>query len=111
MREKVSVWNRYLPIVASTKRLPRDAQGRLLAEGEGMYWGFSAEEGFAREVGLPTQPPVLYVPPQRCVELAETILARIGMRPAGDVYCRVVAKIWESGMRNEYSVMLVPVET
>ena len=126
VREKVSVWNRYLPIVASAKRLPRDAQGRLLAEGEGMYWGFSVEEGFAREVGLPTQPPALYVPPRRCLELflirdlqerstqyvqlAESIMARNGMRPAGDVYCRVVAKLWESGVRNEYSVMMVPVE-
>lgn len=45
------------------------------------------------------------------VELAETILARIGMRPAGDVYGRVVAKIRESGVRNEYSVMLAPAET
>lgn len=127
VREKVSVWNRYLPIVASTKRLPRDAQGRLLADGEGVYWGFSVEEGFAREVGLPTQPPALYVPPRRClelflirdlrehstqyVELAETIMARIGMRSAGDVYCRVVAKLWENGVRNEYSVMLIPVES
>lgn len=126
VREKVNVWNRYLPVVASAKRLPRDAQGRLLSEGEGMYWGFSVEEGFAREVGLPTQPPVLHVPAQRCLELflirdlkersaqyvetAEAIIARNGMRPAGDAYCRIIAKLWENGVRNEYSVMLVPVE-
>ena len=126
VREKVSVWNRYLPIVMSAKRLPLSAQGHIRAEGEGMTWGFCAEEGFAAQVGLPTQEPVLYIPPRRCLEIffirdlrehsadyarhTEQLMARCGLHPAGDAYSRVVAKIWENGVRNEYSVLLVPVE-
>ena len=126
IRECVRAWNPYMPVVMSTKRLPLSEDGRLLAEGEGLIWGYSVPEEFARRVGLPTQAPVSYVPPCRCLEVflkrslavrgtaylryAEAVMERNGLRPAGDAHCRVIAKIWEDGVRMEYSVLYIPVE-
>lgn len=121
----VREWVPYMPVVASAKRLPLRADGRLLAEGEGMMWGLSVDAGFAQRVGLPVDAPVEYVPAQRClelfvlrdpsqrtreyVELAEDIMRRSGLTPAGDAHCRIVTKLHEGDARREYSVLYVPV--
>ena len=126
IRDCVRAWNPYMPVVMSTKRLPLSEDGRLLAEGEGLIWGFSVREEFAARVVLPIAPPVSYVPPCRCLEVflkrslavrkaeylryAEAVMERNGLRPAGDAHCRVIAKIWEDGVRMEYSVLYIPVE-
>lgn len=122
----VRAWNPYMPIVMSTKRLPRAGDRQLLGEGQGLIWGFSVNETFARRVGLPVDSPAEYVPPHRSLELMQVrslsqrslaylddvydILARNRLRICGDAHCRIITKIWEGEDRLEYSLLDVPVE-
>lgn len=126
VRAAVRAWTPYMPIVMSTRRtVCRD--GRLFSkESRDKVWGLSVDERFAQQVGLPVSAPVVHVPPTRCLELfmrydlekpksayflaAEEILARNALIPCGASYVRVITKIWESGVRNEYSILTIPVK-
>ena len=46
--------------------------------------------------------------PETHLRYAEAVMERNGLRPAGDAHCRVIAKIWEDGVRMEYSVLYIP---
>lgn len=124
IRERVSRWNPYLPIVMSTYRIVRDVKEEGIG---GNVWGLSVEEGFARAQELPVDGPVAYVPPQRCLEIyirreipgakpeylqiADQLLRGNSLTACGDIYLKVIFKIVEEdGVRRMYSVMYVPVQ-
>lgn len=75
--------------------------------------------------GLKIDGPVEYVKPGRCLELfvrqsladgegkmmesAAQILAQNRLRPCGNSYLKVLAKLWEGETRREYGILYVPV--
>lgn len=125
IHERVRDWNRWLPVVMSTNRYRVEGPGWEFSERVQNCWGFSVEEGFARAQGLMVDGPVEYVKPGRYLELfvgqslsggegrmmeaAAGVLGQNGLRPCGNVYMKVVAKLWEAGTRREYGILYVPV--
>ena len=126
VRTAVRAWMPYMPVVMSTRRIACE-DGRLFSKGSwDQVWGLSVDKHFAQQVELPVSAPVVHVPPARCLELfmrydlrkpktayflaAEEILARNALTPCGASYTRVITKIWENGVRNEYSILMIPVK-
>ena len=124
-RERVRDWNRWLPVVMSTNKIRENSYGRLSRHGNN-EWGFSVSEHFARGMQLLTDGPVEYVAEGRFLEVffvrnlaarekrlggcVERLLEQNGLKTAGCAYSKVVAKLWEDGVRKEYGVLYVPVK-
>lgn len=125
IEEKVRAWNAYFPIVESAYRLVRDEENGWLKRFRGEnVWGFAIGEGAARRLGVPVDGPVVHVPAQRYLEVfsvsdmdkrdyehafARELMTRCGFELYGDAYSRIVLKIWENGVRREYSVLYLPI--
>ena len=125
VHERVRDWNRWLPVVMSTNQYIVEGPDWTFLERGQNCWGFSVEEGFARAQKLMTDGPVEYVKPGRCLELfvrqslsggemrmmktTARVLAQNRLRPCGNIYMKVVAKLWEEGTRWEYGILYVPV--
>jgi DNA-binding transcriptional MerR regulator len=65
----VREWISWSPLVLSTQRIISGFSGEAGNTDEKLdyYWGFLAEEQFAKDVGLSVGEPVLYIPPHRCL--------------------------------------------
>lgn len=126
IEKRVRIWNAYLPVVHSTYRLVRDEETGWLRSFRGNnIWGFCVEEGVAKRLSLPVDGPVVHVKPKRMLEVFHAcdmtqrdymhtferdIMARCGLVLCGDAYSKVALKIWEDGVRREYSILYLPVE-
>lgn len=121
----VRAWNACMPVVSSVYQLRRDEQSEWLREERGEnVWGFGVEESAAQRLGLPVDGPVIHVPARRCFEVFRAcdmkggiahgyereVMARNGLKLTGDAYSRVVLKMWENGVRREYSVLYLPID-
>lgn len=126
IRERVKEWNAYMPVVQSTYRITRDAQGELSFSRGQNVWGFSLGARAAQALGVCTDAPVERVCAGRCIEVfsaqrmdgserkdhrvVHEVMKKNGFTLRKDVYSKVLFKIWENGVRWEYSVLYAPIE-
>jgi len=130
-------WIFWSPMVHSTQRvILGGASDRIRIDDDTDYcWGFIVPEKFAREVGLPTGDPVIYIPPQRCllyyqnVEVplsperssrgmlkscyhtgVEATMKQCGFKAAGDIYNVTLFYSYEDGVRRIHTQLIIPLE-
>lgn len=124
----VSRWTPYMPVVMSACQEAVGENGSLPRKSEDGVWGLMVEEDFARGAGLPVEKPVIYVPPgiyleafclfslekeasgqMDPMEQINHLLKRNQLKPRGDAYMQILAKLVENGKRVCYSRVFVPV--
>ncbi|NCB51188.1 MAG: MerR family transcriptional regulator [Clostridia bacterium] len=136
-KKMIREWIYWSPMVASTQRILCDLNSEHIRVDEktDYYWGFLSREEFAAEVGLPTEAPVLYIPPRRCLlyylnvvspapsshqwrEMlqaffrgpVEATMKQCGFKASGDIYNVVLFYSYEGGARRIHTQMIIPLE-
>ena len=133
----INEWINWSPMVYSTQRvILGTAPDRIRIDDDTDYcWGFLVPEKFARNAGLPTSDPVVYIPPQRCLlyyqnveepvspekssrgllrlcyhRRVEATMKKCGFKAAGDIYNVVLFYSYEEDVRRIHTKLIIPLQ-
>jgi len=92
---RISSWLEHLPFVKATFIISHEGIKEKKQEELAYWWGFSVSPGRAKELQIPTEAPVQYVPSRKSVYTVFSAHEANTFIPS--LYAKVLKPIWEMG--------------